>query len=247
LKKSGAVWQRSDSNGLRSVSGSHEVRRMSLGAVATSTIDAVLIPDRGVVLVRVCRRAIVGGLVLLGLGSRLRQRREPEHSATRVSLGLTPSTGGAVVLWRSRTCGGCRRRRMLGPPGVILRVAWEVERCLSGLRGLRRVLICRRVVRLRHRQRRKRLVGVERASVHRGIDGTQLIASASASSSVVLELRPLLRPILPALSFLGVAVQLVVDRIKPLHLETVQLIDANAAYFRPRPVDEGVVVQKLAA
>ena len=83
--------------------------------------------------------------------------------------------------------------------------------------------------------------------MRRSVNRAELVASACTCSGAVLELLPLLRPVLPALVLHGVAVKLVIDSVQPLHLQTVELADVDAADFRPRPIDEGVVVQELAA
>jgi hypothetical protein len=71
-----------DSDGLRTIAGGHEVGLVSLRTVTAATVHVVLVPDGRVVLVGVCRLAIVGRDVRLGLRSWVRLRWETKHGAS---------------------------------------------------------------------------------------------------------------------------------------------------------------------
>jgi hypothetical protein len=113
--------RRLDSDGLGTVSRSHEKWRVPLRAIAATTVDAVLVPYRGIVLCVESGRAIIGWLLRLGSG-RLRQGWETEHGATRVPFCGCPRSRCTIVLGGSGPRNWCRRRGVFvgRSPWVVL-------------------------------------------------------------------------------------------------------------------------------
>jgi len=100
------------SDSLRAKARSREVWLVPGRAIGAATVGAVLVPRRRVVLRLVSGWAVVGRLlvVVLRVGW-LRQGREAEHGATRVTFSGSPGSGRTIVLRRGGAGGGCRGGR----------------------------------------------------------------------------------------------------------------------------------------
>lgn len=249
-----AGYQPSPDDRLHSISRGHHVRSDLGLTVEAVTAQSVTSPDG----LGVRRGDGEGGLRMrVRTGWSLGHRRKAKHGPSRVALQTGPSAGSVVVFGSRRS--GVRsghgrglRERTRDHPGIvdgisrvtvagghIVVVAVSLELHLELLhRGhLIELVKGRGGVRLVEGSLPME-VGVEREQVG-NLGGT--------CGDTRVELTPMLMPGVEALRLRGIVVQVEVDGEQPVLLQSVDLGDAHAADLGPGTVDEGVVVEKLAA